>query len=289
MKSIETSGRSERYEPPASNRYEYCDFSSETWPAGSLLARQIQAKSYLANGFVHPEGIVEEDGVGVLASDIATPGAVALEATDDAWMEYSIGIKKGSTDWSPETGNLVAWRKYHARLDDLATYHFSREGLWNGYEEYLRTVDANPALKLAEPEGLGKTSDDHGVVKEFMRNEIQRAQGKGEVWFMGLVEKTVFGSWQHYWGPLAVRQVGEPRALEHRYVHDVRLVPTVMDIDRFFAQYYEHLKAQGDDLTPKQLKDFVYMADGMSDEVLGSEIAAFRAQAMQILEYGGEI
>jgi|GEM_PF-3742728 len=288
MRLFEGVGRPGEYEPPVSNRYEYRDFRAETWPEGELLARRVQAKSYQASGFVRPEGLVCENGVEVLAADIARPSDVPPEVESGAWTEYSIGREKDDADWDPETGKLVAWKKYHAPLDALPTYRFCRDNLWDGWSEYLRAVDADPARELAEPEGLGKTSDDPGVIKEFMRNEIQRAQGKGEVWFMGLVETTVFGSWLHYWGPRAVRKIGDPKPLVHPHVEDVRLVPTVMDIDRFYVDFYSYLRSLGDKLTLKQLADFVYMADGISDTALGAEVADFRTKARQIIGMLGD-
>ncbi len=283
MKTYENGERGGAYRLPVDNKYNYRDFRSETWPEGVLLARQIQARSYLASGFVSEAGIVHEDGAEVLASDIATPFDMQPDVSDGIWMEYSLGVEKGEVGTNPKTDKMVAWRKYHAPLEKLPTYRFCRENLWPGWDEYLSAVDADPTCELTEPEGLGKTTADHGVIKEFMRNEIQRAFGKGEVWFMGLVEKTVFGSWVHYWGSLAVRQIGDPKQMEHQHVKDVRLVPTVMDIDHFFEDYYAHLKAQKDGLTSKQLSDFVYMTDGMRDSALGTEIAAFRKQAKETL------
>lgn len=283
MKSFEYRTGPDAYIPPRDNAYAYQDFRAETWPEGTLLARQIQALSYLANGFVRPEGIMIEDGVEVLAPDIATPSEAAADTSESVWIEYSLGIAKGSASMNPRTDKMVAWRKYHAPLEALPAYRYSRDTLWPGWDDYLHRVDADPILELAETEGLGKTSNDPGVIKEFMRNEIQRALGKGEVWLMGLVEKTVFQSWVRMWGPIAVKQIGDPKPLHHPHVQDIRLVPTVMDIDRFFDDYYQHLKSQEDGLSTKQLTDFVYMADGVSDDALGREIAAFRAQARKTL------
>lgn len=287
MGSFEERNYFDTYVPPKDNRYDYCDFRAEEWPEAELLAKQIQAQSYVDSGFVRPEGLVTlENGEQILASDIAVPAQVSQGGVNGAWTEYSIGIEKGSIDTDPVTGKLVAWKKSHAPLDALSTYQYCRDSLWPDWEGYLRGVDAYPALELVEPEALGKTKNaGRRVVTEFMRNEVQRAQGKGEIWFMGLVEKTVYRMFVRHWGPLAVRQIGEPKRLVHPDVDEsVMLVPTVMDIDCFFQDFYDHIVTFGDEIPPSLLANFVYMTEGVSDAALGSELADFRRRAKEIMD-----
>ncbi len=275
--------RPESYTPVREDSYQYYYFSSGDFPGGELLSKQIQAQSYVNRGLVHPEGLITvEDGKQILAPDIATPSDVSL----DHHIEYIVGCEKGSIDFDPNTGKLVTWKKNYAPIDSLPTYTYCKDSIWNQWNKYLREVDENPNLKLVEPEGLGKTENaGRGVVTEFMRNEIQRAMGKGEIWFMGLVEQTVYKSFVHNWGPYAVRQIGEPKQLDHPHVDEsVNLVPSVMNIDRFFYNFAHAIVISGNDYNQRLLGNFVYMTEGMSDKKLGPQIAEFRAHAEQVLK-----
>lgn len=265
-----------------SDKYDYCDFPADGNPEGVLIAQQIQAQSYINKNFVHTDGLITlEGGEQVLAPDIANPADADLIATRPDWTEYSIGVAKANSDLDPLTGEMVAWKKRYAPLDALPTYTYCKDHLWPGWEEYLRTIDMSPTVWLAEPEALGKTINaGKGVVTEFMRNEIQRVYGKNEVWFMGLVEKTVFQTFIRNWGPLAVEQIGEAKRLEHPMVSpDVKLVPTLMDIDKFYLNFYYHLQTlqSQNELTQVHLNHFLYMTSGISDEKLGKKVARFRA------------
>ena len=273
----------ESLRPLREDKFDYCNFLAEGNPEGVLLAKQIQAQSYLNMGFVQPEGLITlETGEQILAPDVADPSDLLFAPQERQWTEYSLGVEKGSTDVHPITGKMVAWKKRFAPLDTLPTYNYCKDHLWPGWEEYLRQVDSDPYSQLAEPEALGKTINaGRGVVIEFMRNEIQRAYGRKEVWFMGLVEKTVYKTFVRNWGPLAVEQVGESKRLDHPHVDStVKLTPTIMDIDNFYLHFYYHLQAReaSGELTDKELEHFVYMTSGLSDEALGRKLATFRAK-----------
>lgn len=281
------------YVPPKSNNYVYDCFWAKDLPEGALVAQQIQAQSYVSNGFVKQEGLVathdsEGNEVYVLAPDIAEPSDDSFSLTNGSRIEYVIGLEKGSIDIDLSTGKLVTWKKRYAPLDMLPTYNFCKDGLWHGWEESLRQIDASSDFKLVEPEALGKTVNaGPGVISEFMRNEIQRSLGKGEIWFMGLVEKTVFQKFRRDYGSLVTRQIGEPKRLKHEHVYsDVTLVPTVMDIDNFFVNMKKNILACGNDMTKRQLEAFAYMSDGVSDTCLGPdpELPAFRAWAQEAVE-----
>ncbi len=293
MELFDGEGRIDAYVVARADTYDYCCFSPEQSPEGALLARQIQAESYLNMRFVRPEGLVRlPGGEVVLAPDIADPSHGSVAAADTCWTEYSMGSEKGSSDIDPATGRLVAWKKYYAPLDKLPSYLFGKDHLWPGVEEELRRIDADPRLQLAEPEGLGKTKNaGPGVVTEFLRNEVQRAfvngrtTGVGEVWLMGLVEKTVFRVWQRDWGTTAVRQVGDPKQLAHLYVYDdVKLVPTIMDIDNFFMNMADAITAPNNPHADRHLRNFVYMAEGVDDATLGKWLADFRQEARSAIE-----
>ena len=275
----------ETYEHPREDKYDYCEFPIEGNPEGVLIAQQIQAESYLHMRIVRPEGLMAlPDGARIIAPDVSNPTGMNTANNRPDYIEYSLGVAKGTTNLSPITGNMVAWRKYYAPLDQLPAYQFGKDKIPPKGERYLREIEANPRLTFAEPEALGKTaSAGSGAIKEFIRHEIQRSLGKGEVWFMGLVEKTVYNSWVHNWGPTAVWQVGDAKKLTnpHNY-DDVALVPTVLDVDTFYSNMaFDILMTPNRSL--KRLKNFVYMSEGVSDEVLGHDLAKFRRRARSYL------
>lgn len=276
-------------EPPRIDTYDYSYFSPEENPEGELLARQIQAQSYVAMGIVRPEGLITlENGVQILAPDAANPPGYP-SAHSNTYIEYALGIERHSTDMDPMTGHLVAWKKLYAPLDSLPTYQLCRSALTAAGEEYLRKIDTSLDYTLVETEALGKTiRAGSGVVKEFIRAEIQRSLGRKEVWLMGLVGKTAYKSFVHNWGKEAIRKIGEPCRLDHAYVvDDVELVPTVLDIDAFFSNMaYDILSSDSRD-SQRRLANFVYMAEGVGNDVLGLELAEFRSRARRSISEGG--
>ena len=279
------------YELPRGDNYDYCYFLPEESLEAVVLTKQIQAQSYVAMRITRPEALMTlADGTQILSPEATNPSGVALPTTHESYTQHALGIAKGTADFTVDGGHLVTWRKFYAPLDALPAYQFCKDELWDEGERYLRRVAASPELTLTEPEGLGKTKNaSGGVVKEFIRAEVQRAFGHGEIWFMGLVEGTAYQSFVHNWGSVAVRQLGEPRPIVNSYTYDnVALVPTVMDIDNFYLNM-AHDILSSDNLTAssKLLRNFVYMAEGMSDETLGEGLATFRAWARQTVEHKG--
>lgn len=279
--------------PPREDKYQYYYFSSGDNPWGESLIRQIQAQSYVNMKIVRPEGVVavrDDNGneINILSPDVTSPSGTVYEAPSNSRMEYALGIEKGSSDFSLESGRLVAWRKFYAPLDTLPAYQFCKDDLSESAKEQLEQVAADHNLALVEPEALCKTtSAERGAIKEFIRAEIQRAYGKGEVWFMGLVEKTVYDSWVHSWGATAVRRIGKSKKLTHPHnFEDVALVPTIVDIDSFYASMAHDILIPDNPSTARLLKNFIYMSNGMSDSMLGEELANFRNWAQSMVTNG---
>lgn len=251
-----------------------------------LLSQQIQAQSYVTMRLVRPEGLITlPDGTQIVAPNVSNPSGMESTDSDPGHTQYSLGIRKETNDFSPLTGKLVAWRKVYKSLDRLPAYEFCHDTLWPQGEQFLREVAADPRRVIAEPEALGKTREaEAGAIKEFIRNEIQCVYGTGEVWFMGLVDKTAYRSWVHNWGAVAVRRIGEPKLLTNPMNYDdVALVPTVIDVDNFYANMAHDIMTRGSIPDDKLLTNFVYMAHGVSDERLGSDLAAFRVWAIGIV------
>lgn len=85
----------------------------------------------------------------------------------------------------------------------------------------------------------------------------------------------------HNWGDVAVRRIGEPKLLMNPLNYDdVALVPTVIDVDNFYANMAHDIMTRSGTPDRKLLTNFIYMAHGVSDERLGSDLAAFRAWAI---------
>ena len=281
------------YEQSRIDTYDYQFFSPEENPEDELLIKRIQAQSYVNMRIVRPEGLMTlANGSEVLSPEALSPSGVHYAIPDDSLTECALGIKKGTTDFSPITGSLVAWKKLYTHLDALPAYQFNKCNLWLEGEQYLRYVEASSDLVLVEPEALGKTVNaGGGAVKELIRAEIQRALGKGEVWFMGLVEGTAFESFMHNWGQTAVRQIGAPKRVIHPWMYEnVALVPTVMDIDNFYSNMKYDILTPGNKSVERQIVNFVYMTDGVSDIKLGPELAEFRDWCRDTAKgFGGDV
>ncbi len=290
MRSIEgNNNRFESYVPPRDNLYDYRWYWDEQVPDVVLLSKQIQAQSYVTMRLVRPEGLVTlPDGTQIVAENVSNPSGVETNDVVPGHTQYAIGVRKDTDDLSPLTGKLVAWRKVYRELERLPAYEFCQDVLWPAGEQFLREVVADPNRIIAEPEALGKTrAAEAGVIKEFIRNEIQRVYGTGEIWFMGLVEKTAYRSWVHNWGSVAVCQIGEPKRLTNPLKYDdVLLVPTVIDVDNFYVNMAHDIMMRGPDQDDKLIANFVYMAHGINDEKLGADIAAFRAWAVARMNAG---
>lgn len=285
MKTDGIESRFDSHEPPRTDKYDYSYFTPEENPDGELLAKQIQAQSYVNMRIVRPEGLITlANGAQIMAPSASNPSGVPYVPIVGSRAEYALGIEKGTTDLNPMTGRLVAWKKLYAPLDALPAYQFSKDVLWSEGEQYLRSVEADPGCVLVEPEALGKTINaGRAVVKEFIRAEIQRVLGRGEVWFMGLVEATAFESFVHNWGQTAVKQIGPSKQTFHpQMCSGIALVPTVMNIDSFYDNMAYDILTPGNKFAERQLTNFVYMSDGVSDTTLGSELAEFRVWACNL-------
>jgi hypothetical protein len=58
----------------------------------------------------------------------------------------------------------------------------------------------------------------------------------------------------------------------------VRLIPGIIDVDNFFTNSYHDILKKDNPFALKQMHNYLYMTEGLSDEQLGDERAAFRYQ-----------
>lgn len=93
----------------------------------------------------------------VVPPAVSNPSGVESTDIDPGHTQYAIGIRKDTTDMSPLTGKLVAWRKVYKPLDQLPAYRFCQDTLWPQGEQYLRMIAVDANRVIAEPEALGKT------------------------------------------------------------------------------------------------------------------------------------
>jgi hypothetical protein len=265
--------------PPRSDRYDYSYFSPDQNPDGVLLAKQIQAQSYMNMNFVHPEGVITlPNGAKILDETIDNPAGPLPHVSSNTNAEYVLAVEKGSTDMDPLTGKLMTWKKCYSKLEDMSAYHFSRDVIWGEWNEYLQRISEGNG-KLVEIEAMGKTKNaGPHAISELMRNELHRSMGKGEIWFFTIVDRT-HEAFTHSWGPTAVRQIGTARQIDHPHVYkNVRLIPGIIDVDNFFTNSYHDILKKDNPFALKQMHNYLYMTEGLSDEQLGDERAAFRYQ-----------
>jgi hypothetical protein len=285
MSSLESESHYNFNMPPRADEYDVMHYDNQTSPAMVLLAKQIQAQSYVDSRFVKSDALVDAtEGAKILSSDIDTP--VKIEVDSSRYRtEYAIAVKKDNPDLNPLTGTMATWKKYYAPLDALPAYQFCKPHLYPIGEMYLRYFDQDPHSQLVEIEALAKTKNAKSrAIFELIRNELQRAAGEGEVWYFSIVDKT-FKTFVENWGPTAILQLGEPKRLVHPNVYeDVRLVPAALDVDRFLRNMANDILAPGNGHVEKQLASFIFFSEGLSNNQLGEELVQFKIEALRILQ-----
>jgi hypothetical protein len=239
--------------------YKYERFAEHTNQELVLLARQLHARSYKGEDFIHDEA-VDEDGT--MADDMD-------KARGDS-VNYYIGYdptQEGSTPVS-------TLRKISLRGDQtieyLPGYQLSKAELYDEEREWLASVAPR---RIKEISSFGHTPESPATAGlELLRTVLQDSVGSNEIWFFTMVSEK-YDTLVKLFGPTAVRKIGEAVPMDDHRVADISLVPAIVDTSLFFQQVYE--SAVEETIPAKrrrQITNLTYFTEGLTESQMGSDV-----------------
>jgi len=236
-------------------------------------ALRIQGEGYHSFGFVSEDGI-EQDGPlkGALIPE--------LDKSRGPYTDYYLAL-------NPDTrrvADVATMRKCHVpaggTFDDLPTGSLARPAMTPEGKTLVDSVE-NPDIHFKEIGGLA--GNPRGVY-EIIRNRIQEARGKEEIWFFSIVS-TTFDTMVRRYGRSNFTVIGENIALDDDRVNDaISMVPAIVYPDRFIENVLADLRVaqdEGDELAQRELrKSFLFLTDGLDEQSLGAEVYAARDELL---------
>ena len=230
-------------------------------------ALKIQGEGYYRFGFVGDDGI-EQDGPlkGALIPE--------LDKSRGPYTDFYLAINPDTA----KPNDVATMRKRHLApgetFDDLPTGSLARPALTAEGKALVDSVE-NPDIHFKEIGGLA--GNPRGVY-EIIRNRIQEARGKEEIWFFSIVSST-FDTMVRRYGRSNFTVIGENFAIDDDRVNDaITMVPAIVSPDRFIENVladYRTAQVEGDELAQRELrKSFLFLTDGLDEQSLGAELYA---------------
>jgi hypothetical protein len=275
---------------PRVDHYEIRLFTEESDPDLAELAWAMHAVGYEKMHLVKPiavdpvsgkfgDGIDKSRGpsvdyrIAVRPDDNAVAVLSALEADPSALHRV------GSLD-------AATMRKVHipfdGSIDDLPGYKLCKEKLYPWGEEYLRSIE-DPQAHIKEISALTPTSEKSKAgVYELIRDAIQDAQRKKEIWFCSIVSTTNRALSRDF-GPGVMVQIGEEVAIDDpRVSDDIKLVPVAIDIDKLIGRTYDNYLTEIDPVAKeKNRRSFLYFSAGLDESKLDRQLMIARDRMLQ--------
>lgn len=247
----------------------FLHFTEDTNPELAIRARRVHASGYESMGFVSNSAI---DIDGSLSDDI--------DHARGETVEYYLGVEPVGDDMT-ETFDRATLRKISiplgGSLDDLPAYSLCKNSIYN--HELVAIQSIEQPYKFVKEIGALARSPEAGPMATFevLRDALHDSLGNGELWFFSIVTST-YASLADNFGKKAIRQIGEPVALNDPRVSDrVELVPAVVDIDSFLKNILE--AAELEISRPRQhrlLRSFSFFSEGLANSELTDELIAAR-------------
>ena len=247
----------------------FLHFTEDTNSELAIRARRVHASGYESMGFVSNSAI---DIDGSLSDDI--------DHARGETVEYYLGVEPAEDDMT-ETFDRATLRKISipsgGSLDDLPAYSLCKNSIYNHELAALQSIEQPD--KFVKEIGALARSPEAGPMATFevLRDALHDSLGNGELWFFSIVTST-YASLADNFGKKAIRQIGEPVALNDPRVSDrVELVPAVVDIDSFLKNILE--AAELESSRSKQhrlLRSFSFFSEGLTNSELTDELIAAR-------------
>lgn len=245
-----------------------------TQPDFVAEALKIQGEGYFKHGFVGEDGIEQEGPLkGALIPE--------LDKSRGPYTDYYLAVNPDAA----RPNDVATMRKVHlpagGTFDDLPTGSIARQALTPEGNALVDSVE-NPDLHFKEISGLA--GNPRGVY-EIIRNRIQEARGKDEMWFFSIVSST-FATMERRYGRSNFTVIGANIELGDERVNDgISMVPAIVCPDRFIENIlgdYRVAQAEGDESSQRELrKSFLFLTDGLDEQSLGTEVNAARDELQQ--------
>lgn len=260
------------------SRYVIKSFTEIDNPEAALRAQQIQGESYVAAGFIYPDGL-DRDGRLNAELDRSRGDDVeyymAFANSDDPASEGRASLRVISI---PEGGTL----------DDLPAYRYCQDTISDDARTVLQQAVAHDRFSVREIAALSKTTDTPALASyELMRAVIHDAiqRDHDEMWLITFADKA-YGPITDYFGAQALRRIGSPVAIDvgdRRTSDELRLIPSIVEplymLDTMLDEV-ESDRANGGDLRMIRRKEqgILLIADGLEPPMISPHVANFVAR-----------
>lgn len=247
----------------------FLHFTEHTNSGLAIRARRVHADGYESMGFVKNSAI---DVDGSLSDDI--------DHARGETVEYYLGVESTDSNTS-EKLDRATLRKINipagGTLDDLPAYSLCKDSIYR--DELIALQSIEQPDKFVKEIGALARSPEAGPMATFevLRDALHDSLGHGELWFFSIVTST-YASLAYNFGNRAIRQIGEPVALNDPRVSDrVELVPAVVDIDSFLKNILEAAEVESNRSKQNRLlRSFAFFSEGLTSAELTDELIAAR-------------
>ena len=238
--------------------YGYTKSTESDDPDFAYTARQIHARSYIGEGFIHDNAI---DDSGQIVSDI--------DKSRGDFVEYYLGsttegepISTLRTIDAAKAGGVMQLPGY--QLCETTLSDEGRELLWGA------ELAGRPIKEISSFGHVPEVSSQAGL--ELLRHVLQESLPNNELWFFAMVTHK-YQTLVHIFGSQAVRKIGDEVTLNDNRIGDVSLTPAVVDTAQFFDDVKEGILHESDTIKRhRMLKYLRNFTEGVHPSTLSNEV-----------------
>lgn len=248
--------------------YVYQRFSEQTNPDLAMVARQVHARGYRGEEFVHGDAIMDD---GSLTDDI--------DKARGSYVDYYLGYERGENgECTPVSTLRKVNIPYGGTLDDLPAYALCKDQIYAKDREWLDNLP-NPQRIIKEISSFAHIPEVGPMAGfELLRNALQDSLGSHEVWLFSMVADR-YQSLVKNFGPVAVRQIGEAVPIDDPRVNHVKLIPAIVDTDLFLQQVHDSIVNEEDESQKRRIARSFYMfTESLADYDMSTDVATMSRQ-----------
>lgn len=253
--------------------YDYATSTEEGNPDFAFVARQIHARSYRGEGFIHEDAVGED---GQVVEDI--------DKSRGKSVEYYMGftgqgepISTLRTITASEVDGVTELPGYKLCGDLLSEE--GRQMLWSA------ELEGRPIKEISSFGHVPEVSSRAGL--ELLRHVLQESQGSDELWFFAMVTEK-YQTLVHIFGPQAVRKIGDEVHFSDSRIGDVSLTPAIVDTTSFFDDIKDAILNETDPVRRRRhLKYLRNFAEGIDPATLNEDVQVLVAEdSFSVVSYG---